>query len=100
MCLNVQQDANLSKYYTSCTNVLTAASIQTHIKPQIETVQHKIEKDITNETGEQFWFIGGFLYTVYTKDQLVLSTPIKPFIDNLNLTVNHNTSNLTLSWYF
>ena len=103
LCLNLQTP-DLTKYYAACTNALTAASIQSKIKPEVDKYQHDLEKkvykEVTQETGERIWQAGGLVYALAIKRQLAGSISAKPIADNLNLTIGSDSGNMTLTWSF
>lgn len=99
LCVNMQTP-ELSKYYAACQQSLTAASIQTHLKPTVEQYQQDIEKMIAKETGEKVWAVVGFAYPFYAKEQLVLNLNAKPVADNLGLTIRKDNTFAALTWSF
>lgn len=97
LCINMQTP-ELSKYYESCKQILTAASIQTRLKPDVEMYQQTIEQMVAKQTGEGIWVMSGFVYTMYTKNKLLFNFPIRPVADNMILELNQTTQNVALSW--
>lgn len=100
ICVNLQETPQLTQYYTACTNTLTATSIQTHLKSNVETAENKVMKIVTDRTGEKIWGIAAFTYSTYVKQQIIFSTPVKPFADNLNVGLSEKSENFTLTWSF
>lgn len=99
LCVNMQTP-ELSKYYESCKQILTAASIQTHIKPDLEKYQSTVEQIVMQQTGERIWWATGVAYTMYFKNKIILNFSAKPIIDNVNLEFNNDTQNVALTWSF
>lgn len=97
LCLNLQTP-DLYKYNVACKNTLTAASIQTHFKNDIETIQHDAEKIIVKRTGDKLWVIAGFTYSTYVKNQITISTSFRPIADNLNVEFTSVSRSLMLTW--
>lgn len=106
ICLNVQESPNptIPQYYSSCTNALTAASIQSNFTKEVETVQHRIEnkvsKEVVSVTGDKVWVVTGFVYATYVKQMVVFNTSIKPLADNLNVSANKTSQTINLGWNF
>lgn len=107
ICVNFQQTPALTQYYYSCTQILTAASIQTHVTANVQKASKMVEdkameesKYVTNVTGTSIWAVGMFTYTTYVKQTLAVSVPVKPVADNLSLSANIGSQNLSLSWSF
>lgn len=95
MCLSTSP-----QYQPVCYNALLATSLQTHIKQDVEKLQHKIQKKVTDKTGETIWTIGVSSYSIVVKQEFLLNTKIEPIADNMRLNLNRNESLVTLTWSF
>jgi hypothetical protein len=95
------QTPDLTKYYPSCTQALTAASIQSQFKPLVETYQHHVENQLMDYIpAKDVLGTGGYLYNIASKRQLSCSIGVKPVADKLNLSANTTGGNIGLIWVF
>lgn len=95
LCLNVS-----APEHEACRQALTAASIQTKLKAELDGFQSDIEKRVTKETNETMWLVGGFSYTTFVKHQMVFSLNAKPVADNVNINMTPDTKGAGLTWSF
>lgn len=87
-------------YNQACNQGLNAASIQIHLKQDLDLLQQNIETEIERKTGKKIWAVGLTAYQVLTKEELIFSTDVKPFADSISAEVGRTASSFTLTWIF
>lgn len=93
-------DPYYSQYHQPCISALTAASIQTHLKSNVDNLQKDYEKQLAKETNEQFWGSILFGYSVYSTQKVTITTPIRPFADSMGIVIQQSGINTTFTWNF
>lgn len=95
LCLNLDP-----KYNGACNNALTAASIQTHLKQNVDLLQQNIETEVEKRTNKKILGMGLGFYKMYTTETIVFSSDFKPISDGISASINKDTANLSLTWVF
>lgn len=93
-------DPYYSQYHQPCISALTAASIQTHLKGNVDILQKNTEKEIARHTSEKFWGIVLTGYGVYSTQKITFTTKFKPFADSLGMAFEKNGVNTVFTWNF
>lgn len=92
------------QYNQACNQGLNVASIQIHLRQDLDFYQEKIQKNIetevTEKTGRKVWIAGMIYYQMMVKESLNFSAPIKPFADSISGTINRQQQLVTLTWIF
>ena len=91
-------------YNQSCIQGLNAASMQIHLKQNLDIYQEKLTKMVETEvdrtTGKEVWVVGITGYQILKKEQLSFNGPIRPVADSLSMNVSRTDSSFTFTWMF
>lgn len=101
LCLKLNDVPEASKYYASCVNATTAASIQTNVKPTLDNYEQVIQNKVKKETGEAIWWVAGTAYAYEQKGTVNFNIGLKPIVDSVQISGSPNGSgNLNLTWWW
>src|SRR5579864_6093296 len=88
------------QYNTACSSAITAASIQSGLHKDFEELQKKVQKEVTDRTGEDVWKWGLAGYSLMSTQTIKFITKFKPISDSLDVSANQQTQTITLTWAF
>lgn len=92
------------QYDQACINAMTAASIKTGLRGDINLIQKKAEnmarREIMDRTGETMWRVGAAVYVLAGAKKIQFTTPIRPLADSLSASADSQSQSLTLTWTF
>lgn len=97
LCINWNPDP---KFDNACSNSVNAAIIQTHLKSNMDLLQHKVETEVVKHTGTDVWAASLTYYQMYVKQELQFSVPIHPIAESLSATLSKPSQALTFTWLF